>query len=160
MADLEKLKEVFGETLPEAHIFFATTANTELPSYQAIRKHFKASSAVPNRFLWKMLVEAYGASEPEPSEPFKFDTNLPADLNLADGDTINLSVLVSGGELPYSYLWSKAGTPIPGATASTFEKTGATSADNGSYSVKVTDGAGTQLISTECAVVVAPPAEG
>lgn len=158
MADLDKLKDIFGDKLPESHIFFATTANTELPSYQAIRKHFNVSSAVPNRFLWKMLVEAYGSAAP--SEPFKIDTNLPADLNLAEGAPISLSIQVSGGKLPYSYLWSKAGTPIPGATASTFEKTGATSADNGSYSVKVTDGAGTQLTSSECTVVVAPPAEG
>lgn len=59
MADISKIKDIFGDVLPESHIFFATTANTEIPSYHRLRKHLGKTSAIVNRRAWLLFKVEY-----------------------------------------------------------------------------------------------------
>lgn len=60
MIDYSALKAIFGNTLPEAHIFFATrAANAIVPGYVTLRKEFGLSPAHTNRKVWKMFVAKY-----------------------------------------------------------------------------------------------------
>ncbi len=63
----------------------------------------------------------------------------PASLCL--GGTFTLSVQASGANLTYQ--WRKGGTPIPGATNSTYTKTNAQASDFGSYDVVISGTCGT-----------------
>ena len=159
MSYIDDLKEVFGDKLPESHIFFATLANTTVPSYQALRKALGVTTAKENTALYKRLVEEFGDA-PEPVEPLSFLTNLPESRNIPTGGTLRLSITPQGGVLPYSYQWFKAGMVIPGAESTTLEISNVTTENSGSYSVKVTDAKNASITSSECTVVVAPPAEG
>lgn len=57
------------------------------------------------------------------------------------GDTLRLSV-DAGGTPPLSYQWRKGGTPIPGATSSSYAKANADAGDAGSYDVVIANGQG------------------
>lgn len=61
--------------------------------------------------------------------------------NLA-GATVVFSV-VAGGTTPLSYQWWRSGAPMPGQTGATLTLAGVQSADAGSYSVIVSNSAGT-----------------
>lgn len=65
----------------------------------------------------------------------------PADQTLATGDTLTLTVSAAGTS-PLTYAWSLNGTPIPGATSSIYTVANVTSAHAGSYTVTVTNAAG------------------
>lgn len=67
---------------------------------------------------------------------------LPASLTLAYGNTVSLYPNVYAGNSA-TYQWNKNGTPISGATSSSYYKSGATPADNGVYTITVTNAAGT-----------------
>ena len=69
-------------------------------------------------------------------------TTQPAALTVAPGKTATFSVTATG-TAPLRYQWKKDGTPIDGATASSYPIANASSADDGVYSVVVTDSAGT-----------------
>ncbi len=62
--------------------------------------------------------------------PPTLDPNLPADTTVADGQTANFSVSVTGGTGPYTYQWRENGGNMAGETASTLSFT-AVFADNG-----------------------------
>lgn len=65
MIDYSGLKTIFGEKLPESHIFFATVAaHKYVPSYAFLRRELGLSSAHTNRKVWKKFVEAYGKAGP------------------------------------------------------------------------------------------------
>lgn len=65
----------------------------------------------------------------------------PASINLNTGETLTLSVQAEGTD-PLNYQWYKNGTPINGATNSTFEKQNVTSDDAGTYYCIVTNDCG------------------
>uniref|UniRef100_UPI0009FB94D4 Decoration protein n=1 Tax=Tequintavirus T5 TaxID=10726 RepID=UPI0009FB94D4 len=69
--DYSGLRTIFGEKLPESHIFFATVAaHKYVPSYAFLRRELGLSSAHTNRKVWKKFVEAYGkAIPPAPPAP-------------------------------------------------------------------------------------------
>ncbi len=83
----------------------------------------------------------------------------PKNTSLSSGDFLSLSVTATGGDL--SYQWSKDGTAISGATASSYAKSSVTVADAGSYTVVATNSAGSVTSSvaavTVTAVVTPPP---
>lgn len=77
--------------------------------------------------------------EPAPSLPLI--SVQPTGQSVAVGGTVTLSVVASGeGTLTYS--WRKGGVPIPGATGASLTLTNAQVVDSGSYTVVVSNAAG------------------
>jgi hypothetical protein len=68
-------------------------------------------------------------------------TAQPTAVTITAGNSFSLSVTASGNSLTYQ--WSKGGVDISGATAATYSKSSATTADTGTYSVLVSNTAGT-----------------
>ena len=67
-------------------------------------------------------------------------TQPAAALDVAPGNTATFTVTATGTTL--SYQWKKGGTDIPGATSSSYAISNTTSANDGVYSVVVTNSAG------------------
>jgi len=88
-------------------------------------------------------------------------TTQPQSTSVTSGSSFSVSVTAAGGGL--SYQWSKDGNAIAGATASTYSKT-ASSSDAGSYTVTVSNMAGTVTSSSATLTVTAvtnpPPSSG
>ena len=68
-------------------------------------------------------------------------TNNPACAAKCPGENVAFSV--TAGPAPLAYQWRKNGNPLSGATGSTYAITSVSSADAGSYSVVVSNSAGT-----------------
>ena len=86
--------------------------------------------------------------------PRAFLTDLPSTKSVAANAALDLSVVMQGGSAPYTYVWKKGGTAIPGKTASTFNIPSVVSGDAGSYTCEVTDAAGKTITSGACVVTV------
>ncbi|MBI1753816.1 MAG: SprB repeat-containing protein [Acidobacteria bacterium] len=83
-----------------------------------------------------------------------------ADQTVASGATATFTPVVTNGKEPYTYVWKKGGTVIPGATGATYTTAATTSADDSAqYFVSVTDSATPASTATATAVlhVTAPP---
>ncbi|MBI2511328.1 MAG: immunoglobulin domain-containing protein [Opitutae bacterium] len=65
----------------------------------------------------------------------------PASVTVAETGSATLSVAATGTD-PLSYQWKKGADDLPGATASSYTISNATSADAGSYTVVVSNSAG------------------
>ncbi|HID7510337.1 TPA: immunoglobulin domain-containing protein [Enterobacter hormaechei] len=85
--------------------------------------------------------------------PASFSTALPATKSVTAGQSLTLTVAVTGGQTPYSYQWFKDGNAISGANAATYTKASAAAADSGAYKVVVQDGYG-NIISGASTVTV------
>lgn len=81
---------------------------------------------------------------------------LPAYRTLSYGSSISLSPSVYAGNSA-TYQWQRNGTPISGATSSSYYKSGATPADNGTYTLTVTNTAGT--VTSSGVILTVNPAE-
>jgi len=80
-------------------------------------------------------------------------TTQPASQTVAVGSAVTFSVQATGsGTLTYA--WSKNGTPIAGATSSTFTIASVAATDAGSYTVVVTSSNGTSTSSTAATLTV------
>lgn len=77
--------------------------------------------------------------------PASFSTALPATTAVTAGQTMTLTVAVTGGLAPYTYQWFKNNNAIPGANAAVYTKASAAAADSGTYKVVVQDGYGNIL---------------
>lgn len=77
--------------------------------------------------------------------PASFSTALPATTAVTAGQTMTLTVAVTGGLSPYTYQWFKNNNAIPGANAAVYTKASAAAADSGTYKVVVQDGYGNIL---------------
>lgn len=82
-------------------------------------------------------------------------TSQPSATSIIAGGTALFSVSVSGTS-PFSYQWKKDGTPISGATSSTYIISGASTKDAGGYSVTVTNISGSVTSSAATLTVAAP----
>jgi hypothetical protein len=79
---------------------------------------------------------------PPPSAVAPSITTQPVNAQVKEGQTAQFTV-VATGTAPLSYEWSKNGTSISGATASTYTTAAATRADDGAqFAVAVTNSAG------------------
>lgn len=78
----------------------------------------------------------------------------PAGRSLTVGDPLALTVAVSG-TAPFTYRWRRNGESISGATASSYAVAQVGEADAGSYTVEVSNAAGT-AVSAAAVVLVAP----
>ena len=85
--------------------------------------------------------------------PASFSTALDATTTKSTGQTMTLTVAVTGGLGPYSYQWYKDNNAIPGANAATYEKTSLATTDSGTYKVVVHDVYG-NIISSSTKVTV------
>jgi hypothetical protein len=72
------------------------------------------------------------------------------------GQSVVFSVAVSGTQ-PFSFQWMKDGAPIAGATGVTLTKTIVTAADSGTYTVRVSNVAGSVLSDTAVFNVAVAP---
>jgi len=83
-------------------------------------------------------------------------TTQPANATVSVGNTATFSV-VANGQSALSYQWSKNGTPIGGATASSYTTPATIISDNNShFSVLVTDTAGNVQSATATLTVIGP----
>lgn len=87
--------------------------------------------------------------------PLVFDQNISGRTDYIETDTINMSVVVSGGLLPYTFQWKKDGADV-GTDNATFTKDNITSADAGVYNVVVTDADNATITSNNLTVAVYP----
>lgn len=69
-------------------------------------------------------------------------TTQPQSTTVAQGNSASFSVAVSGSS-PFTFQWRKNGTSINGATGSTYTIATASTADGGTYTVVITNSAGT-----------------
>jgi Immunoglobulin domain/Immunoglobulin I-set domain len=84
-------------------------------------------------------------------------TTQPANQTVNVGQTASFSVVASGTG-PLTYQWSKNGTPIAGATSTTYTTPAAVSGDSGShFTVTVTNASGTVTSSPATLTVNTPP---
>jgi hypothetical protein len=72
--------------------------------------------------------------------PASFSTALPSTTAVTAGQTMTLTVAVTGGLTPYTYQWFKNSNAIAGANAAVYTKASAAAADSGTYKVVVQDG--------------------
>ncbi|MRT15300.1 phage tail protein [Enterobacteriaceae bacterium RIT711] len=82
-----------------------------------------------------------------------FATNLPTTKAITTGTPADVTVVVSGGNIPYTYSWTKNGAPYALTTA-TISFTGV-AGDAGSYVCTVTDVMGFTITSATMVVTVA-----
>lgn len=85
--------------------------------------------------------------------PASFSTALNAATAVTAGQTMTLTVVVTGGLAPYTYQWYKDNNAIAGATAATYAKASTTTADSGTYKVVVHDVYGNIISSSTVATV-------
>ena len=85
--------------------------------------------------------------------PASFSTALPATTTVTAGQTMTLTVAVTGGQTPYVYQWFKNNNAIAGANAAVYTKASAAAADSGTYKVVVQDGYGNILSGSTVATV-------
>jgi hypothetical protein len=74
-------------------------------------------------------------------------TTQPASATVTTGASVTFSVVASG-TTPLSYQWQKSGTAISGATSASFAMASAQSTDAGSYTVVVSNSAGSVTSNT------------
>lgn len=96
-----------------------------------------------------------GGSKPAPIVAPSITTQ-PAGVAVNQGQPANLSV-VATGTAPLSYQWKKDGTSLSGSTGSTFGIASTQPGDAGSYTVVVSNGAGTATSNAATLSVVVPP---
>ena len=84
----------------------------------------------------------------------------PLSQSIATGANATFTATASGSPAP-TWQWSKGGTPIGGATSSTYVITGVVSGDAGNYSATATNSVGSATTSTATLTVTsAPPIPG
>ncbi len=65
--------------------------------------------------------------------------SLGADQSVCQGASVTISAVVTGGAGPYTYSWTRNGTPLPGITTPTLSFAAIGTSDAGLYEVTVTD---------------------
>lgn len=81
----------------------------------------------------------------------------PTGRTVVAGDSVTLAVAASG-TAPLSFQWKKGGSPIEGANAATYTIASAQEADSGSYTVTVSNSAGSVTSDAAVLTVDTPPA--
>ena len=82
------------------------------------------------------------ATLPKPTTVVPVVTTQPVGQTVNAGDPVTFSVVASGGGAALTYQWQKGGSNISGATSSSYTIASTVTGDAGSYTVIVTDAAG------------------
>jgi pectate lyase len=80
----------------------------------------------------------------------------PVSQTVTAGSNVSFSV-AAGGTAPLSYQWYKDGSPVTGASANTFSLQNVQADAEGSYTVAVTNGAGSITSNPAVLTVITPP---
>src|SRR5262249_58616239 len=80
----------------------------------------------------------------------------PASTSVVVGSAVQLNVVASGTS-PLNYQWRKDGNPISGATSPTLAINSASTSDAGTYTVTVTNTAGSVTSDPAVLTVIVPP---
>lgn len=88
------------------------------------------------------------------ASPLAFLSDLPATMDVATGDVLDLAVVMQGGSAPYTYVWKKGTTALSGKTSSALNIPSVAAGDAGEYTCEVTDATGTTMTSAKCTVTV------
>ena len=80
----------------------------------------------------------------------------PASQTINAGSGVSFNV-TAGGTAPLGYQWYKNGSPVAGANSDTLTLQGVQDADAGSYTVTVSNGAGSQTSNPATLTVITPP---
>lgn len=95
MINYTALHDIFGDTLPEAHIFFATRSNKYAPSYASLRRELGMTRARTNRRVWLEFVKKYKEETAGPATvPVASISLAPATSTVAPGATQQLTTAV------------------------------------------------------------------
>lgn len=98
MINYEALHAIFGDTLPEAHIFFATRSNKYAPSYASLRRELGMTRAKTNRSVWLRFVEKYKEETAAPATvPVASVAVTPSTATVAPGQTKQLAAAILPG---------------------------------------------------------------
>ena len=84
-------------------------------------------------------------------------TTQPVTQTVNQGVNVTLSVVATTGGGTLAYQWSKGGVVIAGATSASYTLTAVTSASAGSYTVAVSNAAGSVTSSAAVLTVITPP---
>lgn len=147
MIDYSALQAIFGDTLPEAHIFFATrAANAIVPGYVTLRKDLGLSPAHTNRSVWKKFVAKYAEEAVPPVVAVTGVTVAPTTFTGAPGATQQLTPTVAPANATnksVTYASSATGVATVNASGLITIASGATDAQTATITVTTADGAKT-----------------
>src|SRR5581483_798178 len=115
----------------------ATSSSILTASYDALGIGYRAVSGASVMDVNSIKVVTTGSATVVP-----VITQQPASKTVGPGDPVSFSVVASGGGATLSYQWQKGGANIAGATSSSYSIASAAMSDAGSYTVIVSDGAG------------------
>lgn len=87
-----------------------------------------------------------------------FTLDLPKTILATSGDGLRLEVNAVGGVAPLTYQWYLADVAVSGATSKELVLNNIDTNRDGIYHAKVTDNAGTAVLSRKCNIVVSTPA--
>lgn len=108
-----------------------------------------------DRALWSEFCNAFiVANGGSVVDPLVFTKDLAPTASGATGTNLGFEVQVAGGVAPYTYAWTRNGSPI-GTNKNTY---GPATIQAGNHQCKVTDSEGTVINSTVCVVTVTPAA--
>jgi hypothetical protein len=114
----------------------------------------KLSLALAMQLAAMLLGCGGGGGRAGPASVAPSITAQPMSLQVVAGQTATFAVTATGTQ-PLSYQWQKAGTPIPGATASSYTTPATTAADNGSGFLVVVSNAVGSMSSNTATLTVA-----
>ena len=125
--------------------------------YLELRAHNGGSGGGPGA-LMDARVNAFIVTQNNGAAQQPLILSPPQAQSLWVGDPLALSVSATGAD-PLTYQWSLNSRPIPGATGPTYNVTNALASDGGTYSIDVTNSAGTATATAEVAVIFPTPAQ-
>lgn len=130
-----------------ADTYTTTVDGTTAGDYTLILKHGADEESATETTSDTITVTTYPV--------IAFGTDLPATKSVVTGKELTLTVAVTGGKSPYTYVWKRGSTVVSGDSA-TLTISAAASGDAGSYTVEVTDSLSNRKTSGACAVSVTP----
>lgn len=149
MIDYDALKDLFGDNLPEPHIFFATKGVKDMGiGYARLRNELGMSSANTNHKIWKLFVAKYEKETEVTVIPVTGVTIAPKTATVAPGATVQLNSTVAptnATNKTITYSTANAAVATVSSTGLVTVKPDATPAATVAITVKTADGNKTDI---------------